>query len=69
MKQIIFALVCSLLLIGCGGKSANTSPEVVDGLPCDTVWMIFDVTGDSIYAIVHKLFCIYGDIGEPKLQR
>lgn len=135
MKQIILALVCSLLLMGCGGKSANTSPKVVEGLPCDTAWMIFrgqsktdvrnllltldmrvderesentligispkplhwvdadwdivlcrfddankaqsvsiirkgnfDGTGDSIYAIVHKLFCIYGDIGEPKLN-
>lgn len=135
MKQIIFALVCSLLLMGCGGKSANTSPGVVDGLPCDTAWMIsrgqsktdvrnlfltldmrvderefentligvspkplhwvgadwdivlcrfddtnkaqsvsiiregnFDITEDSIYAIVYKLFCIYGDIGEPKLS-
>lgn len=136
MKQIIFALVCSLLLIGCCGKSTNTNSEVAQGgLPCDTAWMIsrgqsktdvrnllltldmrvderesenilvgispkplhwvgadwdiilcrfndankaqsvsiirkgnFDVAGDSIYAIVHKLFCIYGDIGEPKLS-
>lgn len=28
----------------------------------------FDIMGDSIYAIVHKLFCIYGDIGEPQLS-
>lgn len=36
MKQILFFLFCSLLLIGCGGKSANT----LKSLQCDKVWEI-----------------------------
>lgn len=135
MGKIITFIFLSLLLIGCGGNSVNTSSDATDGLPCDTAWMIsrgqsktdvrnllltldmsvdemepenaligvsskslhwvgadwdivlcrfddtnkaqsvsiirkgdFDISGDSIYAIVHKLFCIYGDVGEPQLS-
>lgn len=40
MKQFIFSIICSLLLIGCGGKSVNSSPDTAIGLPCDTAWMV-----------------------------
>lgn len=40
MKQFIFSIICSLLLIGCGGKSVNSSSNLAVGLPCDTAWAV-----------------------------
>lgn len=49
MRQILFSIICSLLLIGCNGKSANSSSDITVGLPCDTAWAV--AKGESKSAV------------------
>lgn len=39
MRQILFSIICSLLLIGCN-KSHNSGSVMSNGLPCDTAWAV-----------------------------